>query len=160
MKNCLKQPAAKQETIGDLSQLQREIVNYIFHKVNKTWGNALYQAHIGDELALQSSKRDWAMDMLQALKVKRTRGESEVDWADRARKEIDAVFSEIRRLQDGKGWEYPSLRKVCSYMASFRVRPEHREYRSAPLLVDQSAKERSVEAASDALSKIREVFGS
>lgn len=156
----MKQQAAQAETTGrQYTDLEREVVNYIFHKIAVTWGDALYAAHIGTEGELRVKKRDWASDLLTALNCRRWATESEDEWAIRARDKVDGVFTEIRFMLNEPKWEFPSLKKVCGHMANYRTHAAHREFRKERLLVDKGAQERAQKAGEKALADMKKLMG-
>lgn len=153
-----KPPSERHETIGDI---EKEVVNYVFAKVQITWGDALYHAHVGDEDTLRIIKRDWAHDILQALNIRRGASESDTEYMFRVKSRIDKIFQELRHLlSDQKTrWEFPSLRNICAYMANHRPQAAHREFRPDRLLPDKAAQDRARKAGAEQLAVLRSMFG-
>jgi len=149
---------AKPEIIGDVD---KDLVNYIFHKIRLTWGETKYNSTFLDEKTLSDTKRDWAADLIAAMRIRRDRRETEDEFIFRAKDRIDRIFSEIRVLADdgsAKSWEWPSLKKIISYMHKFQIRPSHRIYRSAPVLEDKGKIEGKRKAGAKELGVMKRMF--
>lgn len=135
--------------------LQREIINYIFYKIAATWGNEKLFRHVGGESKIGEVKREWKNDFLKALRVTRHKDEPDEKFVMRTKEKIDKVFSEIRQLAGNRGsaWEWPCLRRVCSYIAAYReplaVAPRR------PRVPDFTRHERTVAAGTEVLANLK-----
>jgi len=163
MRYAKPQSAQPEATGPTVSEGEIELVNYIFHKVCETWGQKLYELHIGDEGALKIKKRDWAKDLLSAVNCKRQNRETEGEWLFRAKSKIDRVFTEIRHYAEQPDrrdqWRFPDLRRVCAALANHVVPPEHKPFRRDRALEDKSKTEAAKAAGARELAKMRAALG-
>lgn len=144
-----------------IGELEMELINYIFHKILMTWGEPKFWQQFSDEKTLKLTKRDWARDLMTALKIKRWGQESESEYAQRAKERIDLVFTDIRTLvdqYDNKSWEWPNLKKVSSYMANYRAHACHRPFEPERALPDLTAREKNKTAGNAHLKGLKGMF--
>lgn len=152
-----KPQAALDETTGEA---EKELVNYVFHKIRMTWGVAKYRATFSDEKTLTLSKRDWAKDLLTALNARQGGRETRDEFVFRMKSKVDRVFEEIRLMADERNadWDWPNLKKIAGHIAKFRVHAAHKQFRADRTLEDKGAMERAQVANKREMAKISEIF--
>ncbi len=147
--------------------MEAELVNYIFHKIRLTWGDKKYNSEfLGKktlEDTLEDTKRDWAADLIAAIRIRRDRRgtETEDEFIFRCKDRIDRIFSEIRVLLDNgssRAWEWPSLKKIISYMHHFQVHRSHMPPRIDRALEDKGKIERNRKAGAKELGVMKGMF--
>lgn len=137
-----------------------ELVNYVFHKVMLTWGESKYKITFSDEKTLADTKRDWAKDILTALRLRRWPQENDQEYKARVRQRVDDIFTDIRLLAKAPGdkdLEWPSLKNVTGYMSSFRHHACHRVFEQKAL-PDKLAVERSKAVGSVEIGNMKSMF--
>lgn len=135
-------------------------MNYVFAKIALTWGDALYASRFGDGDQLRVVKRDWAKDILTAIRCGQRQGESDAEFAARAKASIDDAFSEIRTMVgDRREWDFPDLRKVCAYMAKRPSTQAHKPFRPDRALPDHRTAEAAKAEGEKTLSSLKNLFG-
>lgn len=164
MKNAnelLKNPLAQPPPRREITSLEIDLIDYIFHKILMTWGDGKFWQTFSDEKTLMHTKRDWAKDLIAAIKLSRTGPETDQEFAFRAKSRVDVVFSEIRLLSadpQRKNWEWPSLKNIAAHMNSYRAHACHQAFAKPLVIEDQGAIARKKRAGKSELAKMRGMF--
>lgn len=158
-----------QGNIGEPSKQQsllnpgdEDLVDYFFYKINITWGEGKYWQTFTDKETLTITKRDWAKDVLSALKIKKGGKETPDEFAFRAKSRVDRIFSEIRILSDdnvNRSWEWPSLKKITAYFHNYVVPQSHRHFNPNNAIEDQSKLAKNRKAGEKALAEMKKNMG-
>lgn len=120
-----------------------------------TWGDLKFFKTFPDEKTLADNKRDWAADLLTAIKARRGH-ETEEEYIFRMKDRVDVIFKEIRLLADGnnQAWDWPNLKKIAGFMNNYRQHAAHQMHRRAAL-PDLGKQERNKKAGAAALDQIK-----
>lgn len=146
------------ETTGDLSPLQKDLVNYVFKKARATWPMQ-YDSQFADIGYLTEFKREWAVTIIKAVNCGQQDGEGENEWVNRAIRRINQVFDDIRRPSGNKNdVTFLDFSKICGYFAKFVTQPAHREYVSPLRLTDQGAQDRAKAAHDKEMARLRDML--
>lgn len=161
----IQNPTGQPSSKSSLSTLDADLIDYIFHKIKLTWGDTKFTQTFSDVKTLEDTKRDWAKDLISAMKIRRDHRnqESEEEFIFRAKGRVDRIFSDIRVISadpQRRNWEWPSLKNIVAYMQSFNVPVCHKPFPKQLAIEDEGAKARNQVAGNSALKNLKGLFGS
>lgn len=141
---------------------EQELVNYVFAKIRDTWGEAMFEKYVASDVkTLLALKSEWGKDLLRAIGCRRSSRERVDEWILRSKDRVDRMFSDMRiQVTNGKqNWDFPSIRRVCSFMAHYVTPPEHRIWRSDRALPNKAQEEAAKAAGEVELAKMKKMLG-
>lgn len=150
----------------ELTDFEIDLIDYVFHKIQVTWGDLKFWKTFSDEKTLGITKLDWAGDLLKAIntKVGRDAGgdiESQVNYENRLRARVDKMFAGIRSGkvdENGTDWTWPNLTNICVFMGAYVTPRGHKEFEPRPALEDLTAKQKAKSAGAREISNMMAMF--